>query len=94
MKRVLMVITCLLALARSTQAIDYYIDSAATTDGDGSPGSPFNQITNITWETDSTYLIKANSTLSANLEINTNNVTLTSYGDGARPHLKGTVKHL
>ncbi len=79
-------ICLLLAFTRNLSADTVYINSEATMNGNGSMDSPFNQLPDITSNT--TYLIKCNTTLPVNQNIDIgfkHDIAFSSWGRGDKP---------
>jgi hypothetical protein len=71
----------------------FYIDPQYSGPKNGTINQPYNSWKDITWKNGYSYLFKAGSTLEVSypLRPGANNVTIGSYGNGNKPHIKSSV---
>lgn len=77
--------------AGSSSGKTYYIDPEASSKGNGSYNSPFNDWTDVTWASGNSYLQKRGTTayITSAIKINASNVFIGGYGSGAKPKIDG-----
>jgi hypothetical protein len=89
-----LLVLCQLLITHAFGQGTYYIDPGYTgASRTGSMTTPYKSLSDFSWSAGSTYLIKSGTTLdvSTSITVTGNNVTLGSYGSGARPVINSKV---